>query len=95
MPRVKPSPLESLLSSPRVREAARALVEAVAAEAGERSLTHRQFEGALKEIERKRGRPLLFPTLLSGGGEGARRRPRGRFSLEFPPDSVARARRCL
>ena len=84
MPRVKPSPLESLLSSPRVREAARALVEAVAAEAGERSLTHRQFEGALKEIERKRGRPLLFPTLLSGGGQGARvRLADGTSRLDF------------
>ena len=52
MSRAKKSPLESLLSAPRVREAARALIEAVAAEAEERTLTPRQYDGALKEIAR-------------------------------------------
>jgi acetylornithine aminotransferase len=57
-----------------VREAARALVEAVAAEAGERALARPSYERALRELERLRGRPLLFPLLLGGTGRGARMR---------------------
>lgn len=84
MSRPKPIPLESLLSSPAVREAARALVEAVAAEAEQRALTPRQLEAAQKEIGRKRGRPLLFPTLLGGGGRGARvRMADGTCKIDF------------
>ncbi|MGI9590154.1 MAG: aminotransferase class III-fold pyridoxal phosphate-dependent enzyme [Myxococcota bacterium] len=84
MSRTKSSPLDSLLSAPRVREAARALVEAVAAEAEHRALTPRQYEATLKEIARKRGRPLLFPTLLGGVGQGARvRMADGTTKLDF------------
>ena len=43
MPRSKPSPLKSLLEAPRVREAARALVEAVAEEAAERALAPQAY----------------------------------------------------
>ncbi len=84
MSRAKPSPLESLLSSSRVREAARALIEAVADEAEQRALTPRQLERALEEIGRKRGRPLLFPSLLAGGGRGARvRMADGTSKIDF------------
>jgi len=84
MPRSKPSPLKSLLEAPRVREAARALVEAVAEEAGERALTPQAYERAVRELERRRGRPLLFPTLLGGFGHGARARlADGTTKLDF------------
>jgi len=66
------SPLESLTSSPRVREAARALVEAVAAEAALRALAPGPMARALREIERRRGRALPLPVLLGGTGQGAR-----------------------
>jgi 4-aminobutyrate aminotransferase-like enzyme len=72
MARTRPSPLKSLLDAPRVREAARALVEAVAEEAGERALTPRQYARALRELERLRGRPLPLPALMAGAGRGAR-----------------------
>jgi 4-aminobutyrate aminotransferase-like enzyme len=72
MARRKPSPLQSLLDAPRVREAARALVEAVAAEAGERALARKPYERALRELGRLRGRPLFYPILLGGTGRGAR-----------------------
>jgi 4-aminobutyrate aminotransferase-like enzyme len=84
MSRAKPSPLESLLSSSRVREAARALIEAVADEAEQRALTPGQLKRALKEIGRTRGRPLLFPSLLAGGGRGARvRMADGTSKIDF------------
>jgi len=84
MPRRKPSPFESLIAAPRVREAARALVEAVAAEASERTLTPRQYEQALRELSRRRGRPLLFPLLLGSPGSGARvRLADGTTKLDF------------
>jgi acetylornithine aminotransferase len=66
------SPLECLTSSPRVREAARALVEAVAAEAAQRALAPPAMARALREIERRRGRALPLPVLLGGTGKGAR-----------------------
>jgi len=72
MARGKPSPLRSLLDAPRVREAARALVEAVAAEAGERALARGPYERTLRELARLRGRPLFYPLLLGGTGRGAR-----------------------
>ena len=84
MPRSKPSPLKSLLEAPRVREAARALVETVAEEAAERALTPQAYERAVRELERRRGRPLLFPTLLGGFGHGARARlADGTTKLDF------------
>lgn len=63
----------SLLESPGVREAAAALVDAVADEIQRRaSLTPGAYERALREIGRIRGRPLLFPLLCPGLGRGAR-----------------------
>ncbi len=70
--------------SPRVREAARALIEAVAEEAAEWSLTPRTYERALRRIGSLRGRPLLFPTLTAGPGGGARvRLADGTTKLDF------------
>ncbi len=73
-----------LLDSPRVREAARALVEAVAAETAACALSAESYAAALRELEALRGRPLLFPLLLSGTGRGARvRLADGRWLLDF------------
>jgi 4-aminobutyrate aminotransferase-like enzyme len=72
MPRAKPNPLKSLLESPRVRDAARALVEAVQEEARERELTSKAYEKALASLCRLRGRPLMHPAIASGVGRGAR-----------------------
>jgi 4-aminobutyrate aminotransferase-like enzyme len=72
MPRARPSPLESLLASRPVREAAQALVRAVAAETAEQALTPRQYQKALRDIERLRGRALFYPALMGGAGRGAR-----------------------
>jgi 4-aminobutyrate aminotransferase-like enzyme len=84
MARAKRNPAEGLGDSPRVREAARALVEAVTAEAGERALPARSYERAVREIGRLRGRPLLFPALLGGTGCGARvRLADGTSKLDF------------
>jgi 4-aminobutyrate aminotransferase-like enzyme len=83
MPR-KASPLASPLDAPPVRAAARALVEAVARECGARALDANAYERALREVGRLRGRPLLFPALLSGAGGGARVRfANGRILLDF------------
>ena len=84
MPRSKPSPLNSLLDAPRVKEAARALIEAVAEETAERALTPKAAERALRDVERLRGRPLLFPLLMGGTGRGARvRLADGTWLLDF------------
>ncbi len=85
MPRRRPpTPLDSLLDAPAVRDAAAALLDAVAAEAGERALAPPDYEKALKEIERVRGRPLLQPALGSGLGRGARvRLADGTWKLDF------------
>ncbi|MDH3687628.1 MAG: aminotransferase class III-fold pyridoxal phosphate-dependent enzyme [Myxococcales bacterium] len=72
MAKKRPSPLDSLLDSPRVREAATALVDAVAQEAAGRELRPEQYTKALRQLERSRGRPLLLPLLLGGNGRGAR-----------------------
>ena len=84
MPKSKPSPLKSLLETPRVREAARALVQAVGEELAERELTRDAYARAIRRLERTRGRPLLFPALASGVGRGARvRLADGRTLLDF------------
>lgn len=72
MARSKPSPLESLLDSPRVRDAARTLIDAVREEAAERTLAPQAYEKALRQLGRLRGRPLLYPFLAQGLGRGAR-----------------------
>jgi acetylornithine aminotransferase len=62
-----------LLESPAVREAAKALVDAVCSELTARSnLSPLAYERAVREIGRIRGRPLLFPLLCPGLGRGAR-----------------------
>jgi len=66
------SPLESLADAPAVREAAAALVAAVAEEARTRTLEARSYDRAIKELERRRGRPLFYPLLAAGPGRGAR-----------------------
>jgi 4-aminobutyrate aminotransferase-like enzyme len=84
MARSKPSPLASLLDAPAVREAARALVEAVREETLRRELPLRSYEKTLRELARLRGRPLAFPALMGGSGRGARvRLADGRTILDF------------
>ncbi len=84
MARPKQPPLGSLLDAPAVREAAQALVAAVRAEAGERELSAKGYERALREIGRMRGRPLPLALLSGGTGRGARvRLADGRTLLDF------------
>jgi 4-aminobutyrate aminotransferase-like enzyme len=84
MTRRSRNPLGSLLDAPAVREAAGALIEAVAEEAGARTLGPEAYEKAVRELERLRGRPLFFPVLLAGPGRGARvRLADGRSLLDF------------
>ncbi len=84
MARKKTSPLGSLLDAPRVREAARALIDAVQEELRERELAPRAYERALHEVERLRGRPLFQPAIAIGSGRGARvRLANGQTVLDF------------
>ena len=78
------SPLAPLADAPAVRDAARALVAAVAHESRRRALDGKAYEAALADIARSRGRPLLFPAILGGTGSGARvRLADGRELLDF------------
>jgi len=72
MAKNRPSPLKSPLDAPAVRDAARALIAAVAEEAEKRSLSPRAYERALRQLERQRGRKLMVPALTGGSGRGAR-----------------------
>jgi len=84
MPPRKGTPLDSLLDSEPVRAAAEALVRAVQDELASRCLTPRAYERAIREVERLRGRPLLYPMLTSGAGRGARvRLADGTEKLDF------------
>jgi len=84
MARSKPTPLKTLLDSPRVREAARALIEAVHEETQERELAPKAYDRALREVARMRGRPLFHPAIASGYGQGARvRLANGHTLLDF------------
>jgi acetylornithine/N-succinyldiaminopimelate aminotransferase len=84
MARANGNPLKSLLEAPRVRAAARALVEAVQEEARERELAPKAYDRAIREIERLRGRSLFHPALSSGVGRGARvRLANGHTLLDF------------
>jgi acetylornithine/N-succinyldiaminopimelate aminotransferase len=84
MARQNGNPLKSLLDAPRVREAARALIEAIQEEARERELAPKAYERAVREVERLRGRPLQNPALSSGVGRGARvRLANGHTLLDF------------
>lgn len=66
------SPLESLLEVDSVKEAAAALIEAVREELSTRALSADSYEKAIRDLGRLRGRPLLFPLLSAGTGNGAR-----------------------
>ena len=66
------SPIDSLVGSEAVRDAARALVDAVARESADRTLTSKSYAKCIRELERMRGRPLVYPILTSGVGKGAR-----------------------
>ena len=84
MAKVSNSPFKSLLDAPRVRDAARELIEAVAEEAKQRELSPKAYERALKEVARLRGRPLFFPAISGGTGRGARvRLADGTTRLDF------------
>jgi len=84
MARSTRDPLRSLLDAPGVREAAQALIEAVRAAAGERELTPKAYDRALRDVARLRGRPLAVPALVSPSGRGARvRLADGRTLLDF------------
>lgn len=72
MAKRRPSPLKPLLEEPSVREAARALIEAVREAAADRALSPSAYDKAVRDIARLRGRPLMFPSLTSGEGRGAR-----------------------
>jgi 4-aminobutyrate aminotransferase-like enzyme len=72
MARKRSNPLDSLLDAPAVREAAEALVAAVADEAQKRSLTPAAYARAIRQIEHQRGRKLFLPALAAGHGRGAR-----------------------
>jgi 4-aminobutyrate aminotransferase-like enzyme len=72
MARRTKSPLDSLVDSEAVRNAARALLAAVHEEATARALTPKQYARALRTLERQRGRPLMLPLLAGGFGQGAR-----------------------
>jgi 4-aminobutyrate aminotransferase-like enzyme len=78
------NPLRPALESERVREAADALLDAVAKELGERALSHDGYVKTLRGLERMRGRPLFFPLLAAGPGQGARvRLADGTTKLDF------------
>ncbi len=75
---------DPLLDSPRVRAAARELVAAVAEASAAAWLSPEEYADALQRLEALRGRPLVFPLLLSGSGRGARvRLADGREILDF------------
>jgi len=60
------------LDSPRVRQAARELLAAVAEETDAGSLSAKAYERTLREFERLRGQPLFYPAMSGGSGSGAR-----------------------
>jgi len=83
MARPRKSPIDSP-ATPRVREAARALIAAVAETEAVCALSPAGYARAVREVERLRGRPLTYPALLAGGGCGARvRLADGSVKLDF------------
>ena len=84
MARSRRHPLGAPYASPKVREAARALVDAWREEAEAVELAPKSYEKALREIGRLRGRPLPLPLLSAGTGRGARvRLADGRTLIDF------------
>jgi 4-aminobutyrate aminotransferase/(S)-3-amino-2-methylpropionate transaminase len=77
-------PLSAVSSSPAVRAAARALVDAVQRAIVDSPLSADGYAQAMQQIADLRGRPLFLPMLLGGIGEGARLRlADGRTVLDF------------
>jgi len=72
MPSPKSKNARSPLESPRVRQAARELLAAVAEEIDASPLAPKLYERALREVGRLRGQPLFYPALSGGTGSGAR-----------------------
>ncbi|MCP5040649.1 MAG: aminotransferase class III-fold pyridoxal phosphate-dependent enzyme [bacterium] len=66
------SPIDSLVQCDAVRDAARALIAAVQDEAADRALPANSYAKCIRELERLRGRPLVYPMLTAGAGRGAR-----------------------
>jgi len=64
--------VKNSLDKPRVRQAARELLAAVAEEIDEDSLSPKAYQRTLREIERLRGQPLFYPAVSGGIGNGAR-----------------------
>ncbi len=84
MARRSTDPLAPLAEVPAVREAAAALLDAVATELAGRALEPEPYQKAIARLERLRGRPLFLPMLLGGGGRGARvRLADGTVKLDF------------
>jgi 4-aminobutyrate aminotransferase-like enzyme len=76
--------LSAVSSSAPVRAAARALVDAVQQAIAENPLSAENYAEAMRQITELRGRPLLFPLVMSGLGNGARLRlANGRTILDF------------
>jgi len=76
--------LSAVASSSAVRSAARTLVDAVQQAITEHPLSAESYAQAMQQIAELRGRPLLFPLLMSGLGSGARLRlADGRTILDF------------
>ncbi|NNL86319.1 MAG: aminotransferase class III-fold pyridoxal phosphate-dependent enzyme [Myxococcales bacterium] len=84
MAKRSPSPLANLATAPAVREAARALVAAVAEESSRRLLPGDAYLKAVKKLGQMRGRGLFLPLLTAGPGRGARvRLADGSTKLDF------------
>jgi acetylornithine/N-succinyldiaminopimelate aminotransferase len=64
--------LQNVLESEAVKEAATALIEAVREELDSRALSPKSYEKAIRDLERMRGRPLFYPMISGGAGQGAR-----------------------
>ena len=76
--------LNAVASSAPVRAAARALVDAVQQAIVASPLSADDYARAMQQVAELRGRPLLYPLLMSGMGEGARLRlADGRTVLDF------------
>ena len=77
-------PLSAVSSTPAVKAAARALVDAVQNAIAENPLSDDDYAQAMQQIAELRGRPLFLPIVLSGLGSGARLRlADGRTILDF------------
>jgi 4-aminobutyrate aminotransferase-like enzyme len=84
MPHPETESLDAVASSAAVRAAARTLVDAVQQAITEHPLSAGSYAQAMQQIAELRGRPLLFPLVMSGLGSGARLRlADGRTILDF------------